>query len=99
VIRHIFLWNVAPNADPDEIIRLLNEFRKLSWVRGWEIGKHQGPRRYENTWEYGLTVDFDSLEDYNRYADHPLHGELVPKIVPMFATRAVVDIELSDNPG
>jgi hypothetical protein len=97
MIRHIFLWKVAPGSDAEEIIRILNELPKeIPLIRGWEIGKHQGPRRYENTWEYGMTVDFDSLDDYNAYSDHPLHKQIVPKIVPMFAARAVVDIELND---
>ena len=98
MLRHMFLWKVAPGADPDEIIRILNELpAAIPWIRGWEIGKHHGPVRYANTWEYGMTVDFDSLADYNAYSDHPVHQEIVPKIVPMFAARAVVDIELSDK--
>jgi hypothetical protein len=98
MIRHIFLWKVSPNVDPEEIIKILNELpAAIPWIRGWEIGKHHGPRRYENTWEFGLTVDFDSLDDYNRYSDHPLHRQIVPKIVPMFSARAVVDIELGGH--
>lgn len=97
MLRHIFLWKPAPGVDPADTIRILNQLpAKIPWIRGWEIGKHHGPKRYENTWDYGMTVDFDSLEDYNAYCDHPVHKEIVPQIVPMFAARAVVDIVLDD---
>jgi hypothetical protein len=99
MFRHVFLWKVAPGADPDEILRLLNRLpAKIPWIRRWEIGPHHGPIRYENTWEYALTVDFDSLDDFNAYSDHPLHQEIVPQIVPLFAARAVVDFLLEDEP-
>ena len=95
MIRHVFLWKVAPGVDPEEIIRIMNELPPaIPWIRSWQIGKHQGPKRYENTWEYGMTVDFDSLEDYERYADHPVHKSVVPRVVPLFAARALVDFEL-----
>jgi|ERR1700730_4973061 len=98
MLRHIFLWNVAPGVDPQEPIRVMNELpATIPWIRSWQIGKHHGPKRYENTWEYALTVDFDSLDDYNRYSDHPLHRKIVPMIVPMFAARAVCDIELAEE--
>jgi hypothetical protein len=99
VLRHIFLWKMAPGCDPEKVIRTLNELpAEIPWIRSWHIGKHHGPVRYENTWEYGMTVDFDSLEDYNRYSDHPAHKRIVPIIVPMFSARAVLDLELTE-PG
>jgi hypothetical protein len=95
MIRHVFLWKVKPGVDPEEVIRIMNELPPaIPWIRSWQIGPHQGPKRYENTWDYGMTVDFDSLEDYNRYSDHPVHKSIVPRIVPLFAARAVVDFEL-----
>jgi hypothetical protein len=95
MIRHIFLWKVGPGYDPEEIIKILSRLpANISWIRSWEIGKHEGPKRYENTWDYGMTVDFDSLEDYNAYSDHPIHQQIVPEIVPMFSARAVVDIQI-----
>ncbi|MSQ55919.1 MAG: Dabb family protein [Betaproteobacteria bacterium] len=98
MIRHIFLWKVAPGVDPEAAVRLFNRLPKaIPWIRSWEIGPHHGPRRYGNTWDYGMTVDFDSLEDFNRYSDHPVHKEIVPQVVPMFAARAVLDFELSSG--
>ena len=98
MLRHIFLWKVASGCDPEKIIRTLNELpAEIPWIRSWQIGRHHGPARYENTWEYGLTVDFDSLEDYNRYSDHPSHKRIVPIIVPMFSARAVLDLELTEG--
>ena len=97
MIRHIFLWKVAPGADPDEIVRILNELPgKISQIRRWEIGKHHGPRLYASTFEYGMTADFDSLEHYEAYSAHPEHQKILPVLAPMFAARAVLDLEVGD---
>jgi hypothetical protein len=97
MIRHIFLWKVAPGADPDEIVRVLNEVRRnIPWIRHWQIGKHHGPRLYQSTFEYGLTADFDSLEQYQAYSAHPEHQKVLPVLAPMYAARAVLDLELGD---
>ena len=97
MIRHIFLWKVASGADPDEIIRVLNQLsRSIPGIRRWEIGKHQGPLRYASTFEYGMTADFDSLEQYEAYSEHPEHQNILPVLAPMFAARAVLDLEISD---
>lgn len=99
MLRHMFLWKVAPGVDPQKILDIMNRLPPaIPWIRSWQIGPHHGPKRYENTWDYGMTVDFDSLADYNRYSDHPVHQEIVPLIVPLFAARAVVDFMLADEP-
>jgi hypothetical protein len=98
MIRHVFLWKVAPGADPEEIVRILNELPPhMPWIRSWVIGKHHGPRLYASTFDYGLTVDFESPRDYQAYSDHPEHQRILPLIAPMFAARAVVDIELGSE--
>ena len=56
MVRHIFLWKVAKNADPKEILRILDELpKRLSMVRTWTVGKHQGPPGASgDLWDYGL---------------------------------------------
>jgi hypothetical protein len=99
MIRHIFLWKVAKGADPDEVIRILNELpQKIPGIKGWSIGKHKGaPGASGDIWDYGLTTDFDSMDDLKRYSDHPFHMEVVERLLPMFAARAVCDYELAPN--
>ena len=85
MIRHIFLWKVAKNSDPLEVIRILNELpHRVPGIRSWSVGKHQGtPGASGDIWDYGLTTDFDSMEDLQRYSDHPFHMEVVNRLLPM----------------
>jgi hypothetical protein len=95
MVRHIFLWKVANDADPNEIIRILDELpKKLSMIRTWTVGKHQGPPGASgDLWDYGLVCDFDSFVDLQKYSDDPFHMEVVHKLLPMFSARAVCDFE------
>ena len=101
MVRHIFLWRVATGADPNEVIRILNELpQKLSMIRTWTVGKHQGPPGASgDLWDYGLVCDFDSFEELQKYSDAPFHMEVVEKLLPMFSARAVCDFEIPASGG
>ena len=95
MIRHIFLYKVAPGADANEILRILNELpEKVPGIRTWTLGKHTGePGASGDLWDYGLVCDFDSFEALQTYSDHPFHMQVVERLTPMFAARAVCDYE------
>lgn len=97
MVRHIFLWRVAPSADPDEIVALLNTLpEKVPGIQNWEIGRHQGAKGDSgDPWDYALITDFDSFDALEQYSDHPYHVEVVEKLLPRFSDRAVVDFERS----
>jgi hypothetical protein len=101
MVRHIFLWRVAKNSDPQEIIRILDELpKKLTMIRTWTRGKHQGaPGASGDLWDYGLVCDFDSFEDLQKYSDDPFHMQVVDKLLPMFSARAVCDFEIPAGGG
>ena len=101
MVRHVFLWNVANNADPNEIIRILDELpEKVPGIRTWSHGRHQGaPGASGDVWQYGLVCDFDSYEDLQKYSDHPFHMQVVDRLVPMFSARAVCDFEIKGTGG
>ena len=43
MVRHIFLYKVAPSADPNEIVRILNELPvKVPGIRTWTVGTDEG---------------------------------------------------------
>lgn len=95
MIRHIFLYKVAPGADANEILRILNELpEKVPGIRTWTLGRHTGePGASGDLWDYGLVCDFDSFEALQTYSDHPFHMQVVERLTPMFAARAVCDYE------
>jgi len=97
VIRHIFLWRVAEGHDPDEIVEILNTLReRCPGIVGWEIGQHQGePNENGDPWHGALISDHPSWEALDEYSNDPYHSEVVEKLLPRFAERAVVDFEVS----
>jgi hypothetical protein len=93
MVRHIFLWKVAPGEDLQEIIDTLNTLpEKCPGIVGWEIGDHQAePNPNGDPWDGALISDHESWESLDEYSNHPYHTEVVEKLLPKFAERAVVD--------
>ena len=96
MVRHVFLWKVAPGSDPDEVVAILNELPdRVPGALTWSIGAHQGaPGASGDVWEYGLVCDFESYETLKRYSEHPAHLEIIDRLLPMFEARAVCDFEI-----
>ena len=97
MVRHVFLWKVAPGANPDEVIEILNALpENVPGVRSWSLGRHSGaPGASGGIWDYGLVCDFDSFEALESYSEHPFHLEVIERLLPMFSDRAVCDFEFS----
>ena len=94
MIRHVFMWQVAEGNDPDEVIDLLNTLKGMSSIRSWELGKHTGdPGDNGTPWDGVLINDFDDWNGLEEYSVDPFHAEVVAKLLPKLATRAVVDFE------
>jgi hypothetical protein len=98
MVRHVFMWRVAPNADSDEIVSILNTLPdKVPGIRSWEIGHHQGEEGDSgDPWDSVLVTDFDSFEALEGYSNHPYHLEVVEQLMPMFSARAVCDFERAE---
>jgi len=71
VIRHVFLWNVDPNASEDAAERILAAMRRIEnhplTARSWWIGPDRPPRGTEDSgsrWEYGVITDYDDEEHF-----------------------------------
>jgi len=48
----------------------------------------------QNTFDYSLFLEFDSVEDHNAYQVHPDHDVFVNTFSPWFKTVKVYDSEL-----
>jgi hypothetical protein len=101
MVRHVFLWKVAPDSDPKEIIRILDELPdNVPGIRSWTRGRHQGaPGASGDLWDYALVCDFETFEDLERYSQHPFHAKVVERLLPMFSARAVCDFDMSATEG
>lgn len=95
-VRHVFMWRVAENHDQQEILDLLNSLRDhCPGIVGWNIGRNQAPPNENgDPWDGALISDHESWELLDEYSNHPYHTEVVGKLLPRFAARAVVDYEL-----
>ena len=93
LIRHIFLWQAADPADKEAILDLLGQLSdRLTMIRSWEIGGHQGePNDNGDPWDGALITDFDNWDDLEAYSIDPFHDEIVQQLLPMVRSRAVVD--------
>lgn len=99
IVRHIFLWRLADDSTQQEVLDLLNTLpEKLSVIKGWQIGSHAGdPGENGAPWNGALITDFDSWAALDEYSNDPYHLEVVAKLLPKFADRAVVDFEIGEQ--
>lgn len=95
MVRHVFLWKLASGENLQEVIGVLNTLPKnCPGIVGWEISGHQAePNPNGDPWDGVLISDHESWEALDAYTNHPYHGEVVKKLLPKFAERAVVDFE------
>jgi hypothetical protein len=100
VVRHIFLWNVKPEAagGGQTILDALNRIKDepvpaVTWSLGADVPP-PGSGDSGGRWEYGLVCDYESWEQLQAYYSTPEHAAVVEEIVPLIADRAVCDYEL-----
>jgi Stress responsive A/B Barrel Domain len=101
MIRHVFLWNVRPEAGPDAGQRILDALNRIkdepvpavSWTLGTDVPP-PGSEDSGGRWQYGLVCDYESQERLRSYYSTPEHAAVVQEIVPLIADRAVCDFEL-----
>jgi len=98
MVRHVFLWKAVAGETQQGIIEILNTLReRCPGIVGWEIGEHAAePNPNGDPWDGALISDHESWEALDEYTRHPYHTEVVERLLPSFAERAVVDFERED---
>jgi len=101
MIRHVFLWNVRPDAGPDAAQQILDALNRIKDepvpAVSWTLGAHApapGSEESGGRWQYGLVCDYENQEHLQSYYSTPEHAAVVDEIVPLIADRAVCDFEL-----
>lgn len=101
MIRHVFLWNVKPEAGPEAGPRILDALNRLRDApvpaASWSLGPDAPPPGSEGSggrWQYALVCDYESPEQLAAYYSSPEHATVVEEILPLTADRAVCDFEL-----
>ncbi len=72
MVKHVVMYKLKNKADADEMIkRFLSMRGKIDVLKSLYAGKNEveSARAYD----VALICEFDSLEDLQVYADHPVH--------------------------
>lgn len=81
--RHIVMFKWSADIDDDHIDRVrdglsampteIDEIR--SYVHGADVGVSEG------NFDYALVADFDNVNDYRTYRDHPQHVLFIEEVI------------------
>ncbi len=93
MIKHTLFFRFKPEIGARQRRQLLDEqstFPQLfPWMRNFAMGRNISER--DDTYEYALSVEFDSQQDLDRYlksAEHEAH--VTQRFRPLIASRAIV---------
>jgi hypothetical protein len=95
-VRHIVLFRFTDSASDEQIAALSAGLDALptaiaeirSYIHGRDLGLRAG------NWDYGVVAQFDSVEDFHVYREHPDHQALVRDLLdPISEERASVQLD------
>jgi hypothetical protein len=96
VIRHVvtFIWTAQ--ATPEQKDRVPAELallpQKIPGVRGYQFGADAAV--VAGNADYALTADFDDIDAYLAYRNHPAHVEFIEQVInPILERRVSVQFE------
>ncbi|MEU6721687.1 Dabb family protein [Nonomuraea sp. NPDC046802] len=97
MIRHIVLFTWTEDATDEQRAAVTAELRKLPGLipelRAYTVGADAGIN--EGNHDYAVVADFDNVDDYLVYRDHPQHQEVIAKhIRPIMASRAAAQLSV-----
>lgn len=99
MIKHIVFWKLHEHAEgktmdenmdyiTQEVLAIQKEFPLLR-----KVVCNKSINRGNHFWDYVLEMEFDNLEDLEKYQVYPRHKKLHEYAVKVRKDRAVVDYE------
>ena len=81
--RHVVMFQWADHVDEDHVGRVRDGLSSLppqieqirSYVHGTDVGINEG------NWDYVVVADFDNVQDYITYRDHPQHLLFIEEVI------------------
>ena len=93
MVKHIVIYTLKEGVKKPEAVELIRSV--LEPLVGVIPGlTHMEIRRAFNGMDYALYSEFESREDLNAYAVHPLHLEAKSHFYHLIGTRVAADYEL-----
>jgi hypothetical protein len=97
MFRHVVLFTFTPQTTLEQQEEVARQLRTLPGaigeIKGYHVGLDAGlsPGNYQ----FAVVADFDNVEDYLVYRDHPVHRYIIEKYIqPIMADRAAVQYGL-----
>ena len=94
MVRHIVFFKLEDNSDTNKQRvkdRIMSMQGKMDFVKHLEVGINFSPE--ERAFDLALISDFETREDLNTYATHPIHVDVVNFIMSLNTVSKVVDYE------
>jgi hypothetical protein len=94
--RHVVMFQWADHVDVDHIARVRDTLdalpEQIPQIRGYVHGTDVGVS--EGNFDYAIVADFDRVDDWRSYRDHPAHVLFVEELVTgHVANRAAVQYQ------
>ncbi len=92
MVRHIVFFKLPDNSEANKNAlkeRIMSMQGKLDFVKHLEVGLNFSTE--ERAFDVVLISDFETKEDLQTYATHPIHVEVVNFIKSLNAVSKVVD--------
>lgn len=98
MVRHIVLFQLKKTVSESDKLIVMNQFKEaiealpkdIEVIRSIEVKFNMNPAE---VYDIALVSEFDSLEDVNFYAKHPLHVAAGKILAEVKESRACVDYE------
>jgi hypothetical protein len=97
MFRHVVMFSWIPAATEEQraevATRLLALRPEIPQIRSMHVGSDAGVN--DGNHDFAVVADFDSVDDYLIYRDHPGHQAVIAAhIKPIVAARAAVQYEI-----
>ena len=81
--RHVVMFRWGDHVDEDHVEAVRDGLSKLpgqidsirSYVHGSDVGVSEG------NWDYAVVADFDNVQGFITYRDHPTHLLLIEELI------------------
>ena len=92
-MRHVVCFRFKAGTTPDQVSALADGLRELPAlipeIADYRVGPDLGLN--PTSWDFAVTADFESSEDFLVYRDHPEHqARIASLVVPITEERVAV---------
>lgn len=94
-LRHVVCFRFVDGTSTEQVDAMAARLRELpatiAEIVDYRVGADVGVN--PDSWDFAVTADFASVEDFEAYRDHPVHQEVIrTAVLPILAERAAVQI-------